>query len=1344
MTSDSFRQHRLQSLDVTAPPRSQSALSDRPSPSSRYHSFQFLPTPIHPEAAYIAASAASQIVTNDQDTQAYNMEDAPSGETALVSPASLKLVNAFLDQLLFTFLSVAKSISLSSLRPAITEVLKPALARDAIAGADQELHEYLGGGEDEELMAFHNGQEPSGEWDLEAVWRKTRLRCMVYSSLGDIEEEDEDMYSEEELQAITAGMHGRFSNNAGMVSPAVAIFLTSILEFIGEQTLVIAGQAAHNRLRSKRRDAGPREDAASPTGVADRVVVEELDTEKVALNGTFGRLWRTWRKRVRSPSTSFSRPLSRDSMVRRRYQPSLTNSSRRSSVDVNEGRLGHNSRSTSLTGVPEEEMAALIPLPMSDDDVREIEIPGLALLYDDDEEGSATTERDTKRRRPRSLVILPSASFGLLTPEPSRPQSPATAKPEESYFNLRTRVRSRSVPTPVNTKFFRGLDDLADDPAFVTPMQSPEHDDSATNADVSAGSGAVTPTPSGKSDDAASSLPLQGTRYHRAVHTQGEDDEIRSIASVSDREAGSGHQPEQKVLRDDSFPDPQADPKAEDYEGEVDEDDEDGTAIGVARTSNVSVPASLLSSRVHSRSSSQTIGSPKERELVEQAVTQGQKGANFNLQSVPNSRGPKSPDRSAGVAREQSNSLTANNALSQAGRNGVSDQGAPPLTPLREMMEAAHDTSDEGSLGGSAPDAKQAARTIAGASGPSNGRPGAETNSTRGYSHTRIPSSSSKIAEIRQQVAPQTVAAPVERASVQRVYSQSMTARDPAPLNTRRSDSFTKGQRPIFGIGTSPGSQRGKGAVARTSEDSSRLSSEKAIKPQDRERSFEQLMQSDQTIQYTLTPQNMREIEAPESPRWAANRPDTADLAAFLKTTGPSGGQNPRSDAQRPTASAKIQSGARNVTALRSSSTNSISTAAAATGQRKVSASRPIPQSSSARLGKLAARDARVESPALREISEFLRSTGPTGDERGASRPQPSTVPNGTRPAVTTAGSRTTASPRTGTQRTESATASQRQSARHQAREATLKHRNDTADLIDFIRAGPSGAGITNGKAERSPAPSNSRASDTNVGAAKASSVQSAAQSMGASSFNSQAPLLGNGKQAANRGQADDEAPVKRKQRRVKDPYAIDTDSEEGEEENAKPKRQEESLMEFLRNVPPPSSDQTSLPSAFDGMPKAGSKTLQKRDNTTSSSTQQPAKRSRFSRSVGAKTSKSTPNIASNGQSVTASSKAPQLSLSNGSDSGGALFTTSGSLPNIAGVSSRSGPGGVAAGTYQPKSARGTRERTDDLTDFLRNSAPPPGSSTQQQPRASPRSTPKEESGFSKMFRKTRKAAGVA
>lgn len=439
---------------VMSPPqkirsRTQSISSDRPSTIG--HNLMSPPLSVSPEAAFIAASAASQIVTNDHDSHAHAWYDQqgiePSGETALVSPSALKLVNSFLDQLLFNFLCVSRSTALSSLRPAVSEVLKPKLAKDAINQADEELREYLGGGDDDDAA---NRQEPQAgrDWDLELVWKRTRLRCMVYSSLGDMEEEDEDYYMEQEH--LDTGLEDRLSE---VVPAAVAIFLTSILEFMGEAALVVAGQAAYHRLRAKH-EKEMKEGARNQSEAAERIVIEELDMERVALDRTLGRLWRAWKKKIRSPAPlpeyGLSRPHTRDSM---RFMNGLhlrQNSESGVPPTVPEPEQEpqlETKRSTSDEETPSEEIgeevfiAAGIPLPIGDNDVDEIEVPGLASYEDEDDTNLGVT--DTEPLRPKSLMIFPHAVPADLLTATSQPHTPILAP----------RKRSNSLPTPAVTLY---------------------------------------------------------------------------------------------------------------------------------------------------------------------------------------------------------------------------------------------------------------------------------------------------------------------------------------------------------------------------------------------------------------------------------------------------------------------------------------------------------------------------------------------------------------------------------------------------------------------------------------------------------------------------------------------------------------------------------------------------------------------------------------------------------------------------------------------------------------------------------------------------------------------------
>ncbi|KAF3940966.1 hypothetical protein ABW19_dt0207313 [Dactylella cylindrospora] len=297
-----MRQSRPDVLDLIpaarSRSRSQSISSDTAFSGSAPGSSMSAPLiGVSPEAAYIAASAATQIVTSDHESffQTLCTEGIvkPGPPTIHVTPDALRLVNQFLDYLLWSILSVGKSTTLKSLRPAVTEVLKSRLAREAITSAEAELEEYLGDADEDEV------DDENEEFDIERCWKKARLRCMIYSSLGDLEEDDEDAYSESDYPSSPANQFGRSSPTA--VSPAVAIFLTSILEFIGEQTLLVAGHATVARFSQARIAAAAEEGPDGPFEAVDRPSVEELDMEKVALNPVLGRMWRQWKKLLRGP-----------------------------------------------------------------------------------------------------------------------------------------------------------------------------------------------------------------------------------------------------------------------------------------------------------------------------------------------------------------------------------------------------------------------------------------------------------------------------------------------------------------------------------------------------------------------------------------------------------------------------------------------------------------------------------------------------------------------------------------------------------------------------------------------------------------------------------------------------------------------------------------------------------------------------------------------------------------------------------------------------------------------------------------------------------------------------------
>lgn len=250
----------------------------------------------------------------------------------------------------------------------------------------------------------------------------------------------------------------------------------------------------------------------------------------------------------------------------------------------------------------------------------------------------------------------------------------------------------------------------------------------------------------------------------------------------------------------------------------------------------------------------------------------------------------------------------------------------------------------------------------------------------------------------------------------------------------------------------------------------------------------------------------------------------------------------------------------------------------------------------------------------LADFAEFIRSTGPTGGSAQVPRNAPrnatkSSIDSG-RPSTTTSGIANRSRPRL------------------QAREASTDHRDDNSDLIDFIRRGPPSTG-GNPRIPRTVAPFRStmdsdqmsgavggkavdavvdlRSSQASTNITDYSSVQSSINSTSAllpATSNRNKPLPGNGRSyggadtasPTNNNTFDDDMPMpKRKTRRVRDPYAIDlSDEDEMDEEDylaalapgprkpqPKPVREEESLMDFLRNVPPPPPEPTPEVKAF-------------------------------------------------------------------------------------------------------------------------------------------------------------------
>ncbi|KAK4190708.1 hypothetical protein QBC35DRAFT_489529 [Podospora australis] len=1388
--------------------RAQSISSDRPSTIA--HSLMSPPLTVSPEPGFIAASAASQIVTNDYDSHAESWYDQhgiePPGEPATVSPAALQLVNSFLDQLLFNFLCVSHSTALSALRPAVSEVLKPKLAKDAINQADEELREYLGGDDEDPSEAKDQTASSPADWDVELVWKRIRLRVMVYSSLGDMEEGEEDYYMEQ--GHLGTELDGRLSE---AVSPAVAIFLTSILEFMGEQALIVAGQAAYHRMRVKY-DKDLKEGLRSPTGIADKIIVEELDMERVALDRTLGRLWRSWKKKIRSPGPGtmerlLARSFSGDSMRGAGHLRS-SSSTAELMVPATVPEPEADVEVEQETKVSEEQaqqqreqhfiedlmIAASTPLPLGPNDVEEIEVPGLARNVDDEEfEG----DWEILPARPKSMVVLPwrGAPLALLTPTQSRPQTPtATAT---------TRKRSSSLPTPATTPFLSptratpvdSVEDLSKDDQKTEETAAPETPEAET----------ITPT----QEDTKAVVDTDVKDSAKDVDDDDDDDEVSieepRIVRSSRVSILGGRNPSPTTSENGklSFINtnlPMMSP-----------------GIQSARLIEVTSPRSpVVNSQRNSSTASDSSRQPSPSRLS---------GAGTPPADEPPRRSPDSQSRSRlSVNYAHRSGPNANRFISE-GDESAAEYMVSPITPLTPSVTG----SSLPVIPESAPKVQQAVESSRQASRSNTPSAAERSRSTTPSQNpaavtkgTVLPSTSSSpsrpstatsgtffieampvLAEGRStQPKPQTsrsvqASAPAvpERSAGRQAIANTSAQRQPATIGqvsverSRGGSSSPSELQPGRGqeSAASNRSQRGSGSPSSTKIKPVRTSSEEGMQARiDVVRNFEELIQSDQTIQYTLTPENIQSINTQIPPsRSKGSGSPVISVKARKSEDARQNQSTPRSrssSAVRPSEMAASGPSQRSVGHVSQSSDTHHSLRSYPTSTSKhggvVPRSTP-PVASKPRGNAPQARDARLPRESLAEFAEFIRSTGPSGG--GAAPVNASPGSGGMRnpgmmsmTSVTSSRGSMTSNPNR---------------PRLQARDAAVDYKDDNSDLIDFIRRGPPNnaagpripravapfrttmdsdqmSGAVGGKAiDAQLNESEIRDSQTSMTSSVPPSVQS--------SVNSRSALLsGNNNTSSNNtfnkplpggNDFDMDMPMpKRKTRRVRDPYAIDLSDEdemmlEEEEFTAKPKRpppaREESLIDFLNNYPPPPEPATvpftttQIQTTKQNKPKKKSSSaslmarLTRRDSGqsgvpgSSHGFKVPQMPTTESRSLSSRASASVNNA---GRSFT-----PIQVMPNNAGSKAAAMMGGGPGPMMNNrPSASSGTGRVPMKKFEPRDAVTIPSRgTSDLADFLKHSGPPPGI-TMAAPFPEPMSPERRETNsISKVFGRRKKAS---
>lgn len=567
----------------------------------------------------------------------------------------------------------------------------------------------------------------------------------------------------------------------------------------------------------------------------------------------------------------------------------------------------------------------------------------------------------------------------------------------------------------------------------------------------------------------------------------------------------------------------------------------------------------------------------------------------------------------------------------------------------------------------------------------------------------------------------------------------------------------------------------------------------------DKEQDFEDLIKSDETVKYTLTPQNMREIEV-------------CRVKAGIKDFVTDVLQTPESPRYQTHARSETQgslTGSLNgINGLRANPTK---VTEFAKGPSSFETTRGPPQappkSPGVRSGRVAApREADSKDHNMRDFADFIRSTGPDTVPTHTARPGTSGTTKKERPsssASQTGPKKLTKSPSMTSPKQsyispppKPEVAPKRKTSKLQAREAKTTNNNATADLADFLRSGPDGMdglrGAQRPGAHIQPAtPSNGYVNGRQAvgsGTSVASTQDSfAASKMTQSSTNSRTGLLDTSTRAQpsspdagrNNGvpspRSIDPPGRARKQRRVRDPYAIESD-DENDDTLLPPEREEESLSDFLRNyTPPPAAATRPPPIGIIGAPKPPkqSVTLKERIQrniavipdyrplppkapkkpSSAKSPPQSNESRRKSQRQDSNNSASSPLSAgsrpSANRNVSSGSKAPQLPPINSR----AMSPNLGSQNGTKTDSYRpTQPTYTKQVERRPKQQLQAREEhgalsgppqsggMGDLADFLRETEPPPPSGPVGGMRPmSPTKDKEESSGFGRMFSRRKK-----
>lgn len=234
--------------------------------------------------SYISARSANSIISESRPTR--------------IQAQTLAFLNRILDELLLFIVVSARSLATDRIKTdGLLKVLNNnVLAKDAVLEAELELRNYLQGKKAE------GGRVPLGlsatsRWDgteafpVASAYMALRNRCQYYSTLGD--REDDSVTGDQHIMSA----EGR---PIATITPGVSIYVTALLEFIGESILQNVARVIE---RDNSDEAGLadlkaaiEEDEALITMWRQMVVKQQVEKEmKLVALGSDRRVTRPWK-----------------------------------------------------------------------------------------------------------------------------------------------------------------------------------------------------------------------------------------------------------------------------------------------------------------------------------------------------------------------------------------------------------------------------------------------------------------------------------------------------------------------------------------------------------------------------------------------------------------------------------------------------------------------------------------------------------------------------------------------------------------------------------------------------------------------------------------------------------------------------------------------------------------------------------------------------------------------------------------------------------------------------------------------------------------------------------------